>query len=333
MNRIFASLVAQFRGLSARHRLLLVLFALCGGLVTIGRFTERHGPPSFQAEVHTNVATPRAPQDADLRAEWQRVKENSKAMLPAPAAVAGTSMGVLAGYGAYERPLIVSAAELSMSTKDFSHARSALQEVLERHHGYASRLRMTGQPSGSTLTATLRVPSTEFAATVTDLKALGNVEKEEQTADEITQQHADVEARLANAQNTLRRLEAILANTKPWDNSAEVQRQFANVRAEIARLEAERIAAEHRTVFANVLFSLREEITPPVESFGAQFRKAAMAGVADALSSLSAIVLFLISYGPAVLVWALLLFVPSRWIWKKWHSTIDTAAAQTAQNS
>jgi len=56
---------------------------------------------------------------------------------------------------------------------------------------------MVGQPRGNTLTATLRIPSPEFNAAVTDLKTLGNVEREEQMADEITEQEADLEARLA----------------------------------------------------------------------------------------------------------------------------------------
>ena len=70
-----------------------------------------------------------------------------------------------------------------------------VEDILERHHSYAAKLRMVGQPTGSELTATLRVPSSEFAEAVNDLKTLGNVEREEQTADEITQQHADLEAR------------------------------------------------------------------------------------------------------------------------------------------
>ena len=43
------------------------------------------------------------------------------------------------------------------------------------------------------------------------------VEQEEQTADEITQRRADVEARLLNAQNTLERLQAILAFLRAWE--------------------------------------------------------------------------------------------------------------------
>jgi hypothetical protein len=335
MKSIIESLSGTVRGLSPKRQRVLLFFALSVGLLVIGRFVQRPLPAPLRPgeRFHGNAASQQAAPDADLKAEWQRVKESATRSTAAPSAIAGANKSSLAEESSYGGPLIAHAGELCVTTKDFSHSRSTLEEILERHHGYASKLRMTGQPSGSTLTATLRVPSSEFTSTVTDLKAIGNVEREEQTADEITQQRADLEARLANAQNTLQRLQGILAKTKPWDNLAEVQRQFVSVRAEVTRLQAERIASEHRTVFANVLFSLREEIVPPAESFSAQFRKAALSGVSDALGSLSGIALSAISYGPVFLVWTLLLYFPGRWIWRKWRSTAQSEAAQTAQSA
>jgi Domain of unknown function (DUF4349) len=339
MKNISQSLSGSLRGISPKRRGLVFFFALFAGLLLIGRFGWRPIPKELhQAGGFREYATlqEEAP-DADLKEEWQRMKGPARQMPSAPVAArsesASTSAGGLMEVSSNGGPLIAHAAVLAVTTKDFSHSRSTLEEILERHHGYASKLRMTGQGNGSTLTATLRIPSSEFGSTVTDLKTLGNVQKEEQTADEITQQRADLEARLANAQNSLQRLQEILGKTKPWDNSAEVQRQLINVRAEVTRLQAERIASENRTVFANVLFSMREEIAAPVETFGAQFHKAAQVGISDALGSLSGIVLFLLSYGPAFLTWTLLLLFPSRWMWRKWRPITQTGTAQTVQSA
>ena len=145
------------------------------------------------------------------------------------------------------------------------------------------------------------------------------VEREEQTADEVTQQRADLEARLVNAQNTLERLQAILANGGKIHNLLEVQRQLSNVNAEIARLEADRVSTEHRVIFSQVLLSLREEVKPPVESLATEFRNAAGTGLSDLISSLSAIALFVISRGPVTMLWVVLVFFPGRWMWRKWH--------------
>ena len=231
----------------------------------------------------------------------------------------------IAGTSAYDAPLIAHTAELAIATKEFARSRTELEEILERHRGYAARLRMVGRRTGSVLSATLRIPSPELISTVSELKSLGDVEQEEQAADEITQQRADLEARLSNAHKTLQRLQELLKKqTYPDGNVRELQRQIAATSAEVNRLEAERQASEHRVVFANVQFSLREEIAHPQESLSAQFHSAAAAGFNEAATSLSAIVLFLIGRGPVVLLWILILFVPVRFIWRR--SLVNTGA-------
>jgi hypothetical protein len=254
-----------------------------------------------------------------LKAQWERIKQAQKTAVPAPPFAEREVITPVTDGPGYATPMIAHAAELTVSTKEFAHSRSSLEEILERHHAYAAKLRMVGQPTASSLTVTIRVPSSEFTSAVNDLKTLGKVEQEEQTADEITQRRADVEARLVNAQNTLERLQAILTKGGKVHNLLEVQRQLANVSAEVARLESERVSTDHQVTFSQVLLSLREEVNPPVESVAAEFRAAAVAGSSDVLSSLLAIILFVISRGPVTLLWVAAVFFPCRWIWRKWH--------------
>jgi hypothetical protein len=317
MRTTIASLLSWFSTLPTSRRTIVILFALSTGALVLSWFVRPTNRISQRGFPETSSFVPIPPgnqPDAELKAQSERMKQSHKAP-PAEREAIGPVTDELG----YATPMIAHAAELAVATKEFAHSRSTLEQILERHRGYAAKLRMVGQPSASMLTATLRVPSTEFTAAVTDLKTLGNVEGEEQTADEITQQRADLEARLVNAQNTLERLQAILAKGGKIHNLLEVQRQLRNVTAEIARLEAERVSAEHRVIFAQVLLSLREEVRQPAKSLAAEFRNAAMAGLSDALSSLSAIMLLVISRGPVTLLWVVLLFFPGRWMWRKWH--------------
>src|SRR5260370_37620782 len=99
---------------------------------------------------------------------------------------------------------------------------------------------MGGEPAGSVLSATLRVPSSEYRSALTELKAVGLVEHEEDAADEITQQHSELEARLANAQNQERRLLQLLQNRQePSTDSGTLGRQVSLLRGEIDRMETE----------------------------------------------------------------------------------------------
>lgn len=321
MRNAIESLLTKFRALSPVRRGLVVFLAIFAGLLIFARLNP---PPGMGHAQPKPVFESAESGSSELQTEAGRVreelKESTKGMaVPAPMDFGGLSNGRVAMTPPGE-PLIAHTAELAVATKEFARSRSSMEEILDRHRGYVARLRMLGKPTGSTLSATLRIPSSEYVATLGELKTLGQVEREEEAADEVTQQRADLEARLTNAQSALRHLQELLKKqTYPDRNVMELQRQMASVNADINRLEADRVASEHRVVFANVLFAMREEITPPAETLAGQFHNAALAGFSEAVTSLSALLLFLISRGPAFLLWLMILYLPARLAWRRWR--------------
>ena len=236
---------------------------------------------------------------------------------------------------AYREPQVAYSAELTVGTREFAHSRASLEEILERHHGYVAKLRMVGEATGSMLSATLRVPSSEYRSTLSELKAVGVVEHEEEAADEITQQHSELEARLVNAQNEEQRIQRILQNHDDKDKFNDIgslKRQVATLHGEIERIEAERSANTSRVSFANVFLSLREERTSTAETMGAKLRSTAIGGVNDAFESLSSILLFLAGHGPLFILWALLIYFPARYFWRR-RSQLAFSEAQASKNS
>jgi len=193
-----------------------------------------------------------------------------------------------------------------------------MEEILERHRGYTAKLRMVGQPSGSTLAATLRLPASEYASALTELKSVGSVERDEEAADEVVQRRNDLVARLQNAKNAERRLQQLLKDESAKANrTVDLGQQIAQVRGEIERMEAEQHAWDDRAVFSNIYFSLREEHIAQAESFSTQLKGATLNGLSDAFRAISAILLFCVSYGPSLLLWTVLLFFPARLLWRR----------------
>jgi hypothetical protein len=234
---------------------------------------------------------------------------------------------------AYREPQVAYSAELTLATREFAHSRASLEEILERHHGYVAKLRMVGEPTGSILSATLRVPSSEYRSALAELKGVGVVEHEEEAADEITQQHSELEARLVNAQNEEQRIQRILQNKDDkFSDLGSLERQVATLHGEIERIEAERSASGSRVSFANVFFSLREERISTAETMGAKLRGASISGMNDALDSLSSILLFMAGHGPLLVLWALLIYFPARYFWRR-RSLLALSEAQTPKNS
>jgi hypothetical protein len=329
MNKTLSLLVTRFAATSAVKRRLVVLGAMVLAAVLLGRWTHplMNRPGSAEAIPEYQAVTDEPMLEANRRIDVDKLKEFADAQLQANEPRSAAAGGAAAGPP-YGLPLVAHSAELAIATKEFSKSRTSLEEVLEHHRGYAAKLRMAGRRTGSVLSATLRVPSSELGATVSDLKSLGEVEQEAQSADEVTEQHADLEARLANAQATLRRLKELLEKqTYPDGNVRELQRQIASASAEVNRLEAERRASEHRVTFANVQFSMREVLAQPEESLGAQLHAAATAGFGEAAASISALLLFFIGRGPVVLLWVAILYIPARLVWRRLRLT---PVAQTA---
>jgi hypothetical protein len=305
---------------SARRRLLLA-GSLVAGVFLLFLFTSNHsaGPASQSVSVSPDHGSlnPAPLPGGGLATLGGDTKEMS-AFTPLRTLPDSYRAGPVDSANAFREPRIAYSAELSEATREFAHARSSLEEILDRHRGYVAKLRMVGQPSGSVLSATLRVPSSEYRAALTELKAVGLVEHEEEAADEITLQHSELEARLVNAQNEEQRLQKLLQNRPDnFGDPASTARQVAMLRSEIDRIEAERLAFGSRASFANVFFSLREERTSPAETVGAKLRNAAVGGLNEAFESLSTILLFLAGRGPLLALWAALLYFPARYFWRR----------------
>jgi Domain of unknown function (DUF4349) len=104
------------------------------------------------------------------------------------------------------------------------------------------------------------------------------------------------------------------------------------VRGEIERIEAERAASSSRVSFANVFISLREERASTTETIGAKLRTASIGGLNDALDSFSSILLFMAAHGPLIVLWAVLIYFPGRYFWRR-RSQLALSAAQAPKSS
>ena len=222
-------------------------------------------------------------------------------------------------------PMIARTVSLSIVAKDCDASRASLDSILARHRGYAAELNVaTPQSAARTLQASLRIPAAQLVAAVAELKTLGRVESENQTGDEITQQHADLVARLKNSRETEERLQDVLrTRTGKVKDVLEVEEEIARVRGEIEQMEAEQQTLEHRVAFATVDLKLTEEykaqLTTPAPSVAMQLRNASIDGFRSAFESLLALVLFFAEAGPTLLLWLMILSLPAWLVWRRYR--------------
>ena len=222
-------------------------------------------------------------------------------------------------------PLIARTVSLSVVVKDFDSGRTSLDALLARYNGYAASLNVsTPEGAARTLEASLRVPAPQLDAALHELKSLGRVEGESQNGEEVTEQHADLVARIKNDRETELRLQDILGTrTGKVKDVLEVEQEIARVRGEIEQMEAQQKNLEHRVDFATIELKLAEEykaqLRTPVPSALIQLRNAAISGFRNAFGSVLALVLFLAESGPSLLLWLTLVGIPAWRLWRRYR--------------
>ncbi len=292
-------------GLAGSFALLLLVFAI-----------------SVPNLLRSRMSADQASRQARERAEWQysAEKDSLRASRVAGAAPAPTASP--------SGPMIIRTASLALVTKEFDNARPVMEGIVRRHQGYIAQLSLSG-PSGQerTLTATLRVPANQLDAALAELRKLGRVEQESQGGEEVTQQYVDLVARLSNARNTEQRLiEVLRQRTGKVADILAVEKEIARVREEIERMEAERKSLEKQVSLATVQLRLSEEarkaLEPAPASTGTLLWNAMVEGFREAVEEGLGLVLFLLRYGPSLLLWLALLFWPVRFAWRRFRARL-----------
>ena len=220
-------------------------------------------------------------------------------------------------------PMVIRTAALALAVQEFDKARTSLEDILKRHRGYVGDLQATSPPGdGRTLKATLRVPADQLDTTLAELKKLGRVESEVQNGEEVTAQYVDLEARLANSRNTEQRLTDVLKQrTGKLSDVLEVETEIARVRGEIESREAQRKSMANQVAFATLTATLTEDYKPKLQAVPPstlmKFRNSAVEGYRSMMEGVVGLVIFVLSYGPSVLLWLALLFFPARFAWRR----------------
>ncbi|HEY4933305.1 MAG TPA: DUF4349 domain-containing protein [Terriglobales bacterium] len=249
----------------------------------------------------------------------------SMAAPPAPSSRADSVHSAVTFNSVAAKPMIARTAQLTLIVKDFDSSQKRLQDILQRHGGFVGEM-ATSAPEGADrkFSATLRVPANQLDAAIADVKELGRVESESQSGEEVTAQYIDLQARLTNARNTEQRLTELLRRqTGKLDEVVTVEEKISEVREEIERMEAEQKSLNQRVDFGTLSVSFSEEhksqlqVMPP--SVGTQFHNAAVEGYRSVVDGIVSLLIFLMSWGPTLLLWGAVLFFPVRFAWRRLH--------------
>lgn len=170
---------------------------------------------------------------------------------------------------------IIYHAELRLVTSDFSRTEQEIPRLVEQFEGYladASLDRTSGAERSGKWIA--RIPVANFDEFLKAVESLGISENRRQTAQDVTEEYVDLEARIANKRRLEGRiLELLDERTGELKHVIEVEQELARVREEIERMEGrlrfltDRVALTTVTIYAR---EHRDYIPPQAPTFTAR---------------------------------------------------------------
>ena len=210
---------------------------------------------------------------------------------------------------------IIRSAELTLEVTTPQDVQRKISSIAESLGGFVvtseSKQRQTAEGAKPEIEISLviRVPAAQFGAAMDQVRSAGNrVVQEKMTGEDVTEEFIDLEARIKTQKALEDQFLEIMKRANKVEDALEVERQIAEVRTEIEKLEGRKRFLENRASLSTITVSLQTPtaITVNTSGFGRDIREA----IADSVQVAIAIVLFLIRFVIVMIPIFLLLILP-----------------------
>jgi len=214
-----------------------------------------------------------------------------------PSEAAGVTLGAAPPAAASASPLgqkpsvtnrkIIRQAELELEVATPGTTQTAIERLAEQHGGYvvsATRNTENGSAVEVRVTVTLRVPQAELMSTIAELKHFGRgIGSERITSDDVTDEYLDLAARSATQKQLEQQYLEILKRALTVKDAMEVQKELAEVRLEIERMQGRQQLLEKESAFSTLTVHLTTAV-PRIAASGTDFSGTVRRAWSDALS-------------------------------------------------
>ena len=202
---------------------------------------------------------------------------------------------------------IIYTANLTLESKDYEAARSALDSALAEAGGYLeSSSEYTNTDSTRSVSLTLRVPQDSYKSFLAAAAQSGSVTYQNQQAEDITTRYMDTEARLASLTAQRTRLQELQAQADTLADLLEIESSLSDVQYQIESWQSQLDWYSNQVSCCTVYITLNEveTLTPTSTSFGAKLLAALRNGWTGFVSGAQAVAVFFVGAWPAILIGA-----------------------------
>jgi hypothetical protein len=177
------------------------------------------------------------------------------------ASTAGTGQDTSAIRLAPTGQQLIYTAQLTVRARDVSAAVSRASSIAAAAGGYVSSENASSDPNHpgqSTATVEIKIPPAVYTATLAELSgnALGTQLSLQQQTQDVTEQVADVNSRVASDEAAISQLRALLSRAGSVGDLLSVQNQIDSEESDLEAMQAQQSALNHETAFATVTITI-----------------------------------------------------------------------------
>jgi len=256
-----------------------------------GASESKSAPANSQERVVTSIS-----HDSESRSE--QVAYNQ---LPESQKISLSQADVAASAAEAADRKIIRNANLTMEVNSTIDSQHKVASIAESHGGFVvtseSKQRDNSDPNKRTLDIKLvvRVPADRFGAALDAIRGLANNLREENvTGQDVTEEFIDLEARIRTQKALELQFLEIMKQARKVEDALEVQRQIADVRTEIEKLEGRKRFLENRASLSTITVNLEAPrlIAVNTTGFGRNLRDS----ISEGVDLGSGILLFLVRF-------------------------------------
>lgn len=212
---------------------------------------------------------------------------------------------------------IIYNADLSLESTDFDAARTALTDAVEAHGGYISYSDLSGSAEDQDRYShyTVRIPADSYRDFLEAVSGAANVLSVSESAEDITSEYIDVEARIASLENQRSRLNELADTAETTADLLEIESQLSDVQYQLESYTRQRSWMDDQVQYSTVDIRLSEVKTLTPETpvgFAEEAGRAFLDGWEAFSLFIKGLVLGLIYAWPAVLIVVIVVIVVVR---------------------
>lgn len=154
---------------------------------------------------------------------------------------------------------VIRTASINLEVANVSSALDELKAIATAHGGYTGSLSAgTRYDDRKYATVTMRIPAGGFDAAIADAKRLGTLLSESLSAEDVTEEYVDLQARRTALAGQLDQYTRIMERAGNVSEVLEVQAQIERVQVEIDRIDGRMKYLDNRVEYATITVSLVE---------------------------------------------------------------------------